>query len=261
KNAKKSIDFELRYLGQTVSKLVYRNGPYLTTKKFEKKNKRDFDCEIELDSVPWDSPPAKEFRSFFKNAGKRINSNDNTGNEEHRFESLFLTEFSKKGNKALSYIQPVKIGNIRFPMPTPLSASNHKKTKYSNFHGGGIDLFCRFGKGGVNAKMLVIELKDENDKKEPPLDAIRQAVTYATFLRELLRSNAGADWWKLMGRNNALPDKLTIYAACLMPSNENNDYSFQNNEYSIGEDTIKLHYMYFEEKDNKILNIETSLVP
>ena len=44
-----------------------------------------------------------------------------------------------------------------------------------------------------------------------------------------------------------------------MPSNENNDKSFEGQEVKIDNDVIKLHYIYFTEKDNEIKDIDTSL--
>ena len=144
-------------------------------------------------------------------------------------------------------------------MPTPLSASNHNKTKHSGIHGGGIDILARVGTGGRATNLCIMELKDENTKKEPPLVALKQAVIYATFIRELIRSDSGQDWWKLFGFGGKVPRKLVLYAACVMPSNQNNDTSFKGMELDIIGDTIKLHYLYFTELNNKIISIDTSL--
>lgn len=44
-----------------------------------------------------------------------------------------------------------------------------------------------------------------------------------------------------------------------MPSIDNNDTSFANEIIRTTEDSFHLHYIYFHEKDNKVVNIETSL--
>lgn len=101
-NAKKTVTFELHYLGQTVARLKGReDGKHqLSTKGFEKNNLRDFNCDIKLVNVAWDGKEAAGFRSFFKNSNStRNNTHDNSGNEEHRLESLLLTEFSKPRGK------------------------------------------------------------------------------------------------------------------------------------------------------------------
>jgi hypothetical protein len=101
-----------------------------------------------------------------------------------------------------------------------------------------------------------MELKDENTKREPPKEVMKQAIAYAAFIRELLRSNFGRDWWRLFGFRGEIPEPLELYALCVMPSNNNNDYFFGNMELNIDRDIIKLHYIYFDDeyfiKENKI---------
>ena len=144
-------------------------------------------------------------------------------------------------------------------MPTPISASKHKAIKYSGASGGGIDILARTGTGGINTYLCIMELKDENVKSEPPKDALKQSIAYATFIRELLRSDAGRQWWALFGFKGEIPEKLILYAACLMPSGACNDHSFKDMELEIEGDVIKLHYIYFVEKDNMITHVDTSL--
>lgn len=261
KSASKTVGFELRYLGQTVAELTSKSDVLLlnTNIRLNKLNERDFDCKVFLSNADWKGNEAKDFRSHFKNREPVRNTKSKSGNEEHRIESLFLTELSKPKDKMLPYVKPIKIANVRFPMPTPLSASNHKQIKYSGCKGGGIDIFARAGTGGKATNLCIMELKDENKKSEPPKDAVKQAVTYATFIRELLRSDSGPEWWKLFGFNGCVPEKLVIFAACVMPSNENNDKSFEGMELDVEGDIIKLQYVYFTEEHNCILSIDTSL--
>lgn len=260
-DAKKTVGFELRYYGQRVAKLTgHRNGKHkLSTKGFEKNNLRDFDCELHLRGVDWAGPEAAEFRKHFRDRKGPRNTVGNSRNEEHRLESLWITELLKQGGKVLPNTKAVEIGKVRFPMPTPISASNHKAVKYSGKYGGGIDILARTGTGGANTFLCIIELKDENVKSEPPKAALKQAIAYATFIRELLRSEAGRQWWALFGFNGAVPKQLTLYAACAMPSSSCNDYSFKDMTIDIDGDIIKLHYVYFVEKDNKITEVDTSL--
>ena len=142
KNAKRRVVFELRYLGQTVAELVCNsNDIKLSTIGYDEKNKRDFDCTIAISRADWEGTEAAAFRSHFKKRQEpRNKTDDNSGNEEHRIESLLMSEASEKENKTLLNIKPVLIAGLRFPMPTPLSASNHSRIKYANFHGGGIDM-------------------------------------------------------------------------------------------------------------------------
>jgi len=262
KKAAKSVTFDVRYLGQNVARLTgHLDGIHkLSTSNFDETNLRDFECPIKLRNVDWTGPEATAFRKYYKDRqALRIKVDSNKSNEEHRLESLWLTELSKKENKVLPYVKPVLIENVRFSMPTPISASNHKKIKYSGTSGGGIDLFARTGTGGRNTKLCIMELKDENTKKEPPKDAVKQAVAYATFIRRLLRSTSGHKWWRLFGFNSEIPERLVLFAACVMPSSACNDYSFKDMEFNIAGDLIKLQYVYFEESNNKIDKVNTSL--
>ncbi|MFC1972590.1 hypothetical protein ACFLVE_04220 [Chloroflexota bacterium] len=262
KTAKRSVSFELRYLGQTVTKLIGNKDRKhkLNTKNYEKNNRDYFRCDIPLSSADWDGDDAAKFRSYFKNRKDTHNTGEHKKHDEHRLESLLLTEFSRIKNKVIRHIKPVTFGGVRFPMPTPISASAHKAVKYSGTSGGGIDIMVRTGTGGKATRLCIMELKDENKKSEPPKDAMKQAVAYATFIHELLRSKAGAAWWKLFGFGGKIPEPLELYAACVMPSGLYNDYSFGNMELNIERDTIKLHYLYFNEENNRI-TIKPMILP
>ena len=173
---------------------------------------------------------------------------------------MLLTEFSKKSgkDKVLCNIQPVKIAGIaRFQMPTPLYASDIKKLKYSGTGGGGIDIISRIGTGGA-IKLCIMELKDENNAKETPTKAILQGLAYATFIRELLRSKNGQDWWKIFGFSGKLPEQLELYVVCVMPSKQNNDIFFANKIIKTAKDSFHLHYIYFQEVV-KVARVMTSM--
>ena len=257
KKAKQHLKFELRYLGQTVAQLCYKTALLLDTSGYDELNQRDFSCTLNAHGEPWDGPASAAFRAYFKTNPQR-SSLSGKHNKEHQLESLLLSEFSKATDKTLPFIQPVRVGKLRFPMPTPISASQHVQVKYSGFQGGGIDLFVRMGKG-KGTTLAILELKDENTATEPPKDALKQAIAYAVFIRELLRSEAGSDWWRLFGFGGSIPDRLKLIAACVMPMGQYDDDSFTGMELAVGEDIIQLHYIYFTENLNTITGIRTSL--
>jgi len=259
RNAGSSVIFELRYLGQTVARLLVKDKVKISTAGFDDNNRRDFDCYIALASENWDGPAARAFRGHFKTRPALRNADSCRGNDEHRVESMMLTEFTRVKNKRLRHIKPVTIGGIRFPMPTPLCASNHKQIKYSGIYGGGIDILARTGTGGKATHLCIMELKDENVAAEPPREVMKQAVAYATFVRELLRSDAGPGWWNLLGFGGAIPDRLTLYAAVVMPFGSNPDSSFAGIELPIADDRIQLHFLYFQESQNAVSDFKTSL--
>lgn len=260
KNANSKLLLDVRYRGQSVATLkVINHDITISTKQQDAKNKRDFNCNIKLKDIAWQEKEVREFRTFFKKRPNSRNNSSNKRNEEHNVESLLLSEFSKKNSKSKQIIgiQPIKICGIRFGMPTPISASNHKKLKYAKQYGGGIDIFARTGKGRATY-LTVIEVKDENNPKEPPKDALKQAIQYAVFIRELLRSDCGKNWYKIFGFSGEIPQKLKLRAVCAMPD-DNADKSFGKQTYQIGHDKIECHYIYFKYDGKQLSNFQTSL--
>jgi hypothetical protein len=253
--------FGLRYAGQQVADLRVSKGEVkISTKDYDTNNKRDFDCEVQADNALWDSKEASKFRKHFKDAPIR-SDRENKRNEEHRVESMLLGEFSKKSgkNKLLLGIQPVRLfgGRLRFQLPTPLTASG-KEVKYSNSSGGGIDILCRIGRG-TKTKLCVMEVKDENISKEPPSKAVGQAIAYAVFLRELLRSKSGNDWYKIFGFHQDVPKKLKLVACIAMPCNPKSVSDFEGKEIQLeDDDKLVLHSIYFEEKERKLDRLRVS---
>lgn len=260
-NAKAKLLLDVRYRGQSVAALkASKDIITISTKKKENNNLRDFNCNIKLNDISWEENEASEFRKFFKNrAYSRNDDVNNKKNEEHNVESLLLSEFSKRNSnvKKIMGIQPIKISGIRFGMPTPISASNHKALKYSSDSGGGIDIFARTGHGRATY-LTVIEVKDENNYKEPPKDALKQGIQYAVFIRELLRSKCGKDWYKIFGFSGSIPKNLTIRVVCAMP-NDILDKSFAKQTFLIGDDKIECHYIYFKFDGKLLTDFQTSL--
>lgn len=262
KSAKTALLLDIRYRGQSVATLkANQNDITISTKQQNVNNKRDFDCEIKLDGISWREKQGREFRKFFKyRDNSRNNIVQNKKNEEHNVECLLLSEFSKKisNDKQITGIQPVKICGNRFGMPTPISASNHTKLKYAKQNGGGIDIFARTGKGRATY-LTVIEVKDENKLKEPPKDALKQAIQYAVFIRELLRSGCGEKWYKIFGFSGDIPNTLTIRAVCAMPDDDV-DETFAKKSFKIGDnDKIECHYIYFKNDGKQLSDFQTSL--
>lgn len=268
--AKGQMLYSLRYLGQDVAKIKVGKGNItITTKDFSETNERDFDCCVKLEGDGWRTEKAKEFRKHFSKNPPRTELSKKK-NEEHRLESLLLTEFTKqvREEKLIVNIQPVKLADhVRFQMPTPLGASSMKNLKYSGAFGGGIDIISRVGIGS-STKLCIMEVKDENNSKEPPAKVIQQGLAYATFVRELLRTKSGETWWKIFGFKRNIPATLEIYVVCAMPlSITNNDTSFANvkikadpeNMSTYPDDSFHLHYLYFQEQENQFTDISTSL--
>lgn len=258
KKSTRSLKFDLRYLGQNVATIkTTKNDVVISTKNYNGNNLKHFGCAIELDNANWRGKEAREFRAFFKN-NKKPRNDHGKKKEEHALESSLLTEFTKK-NKQIRRIRPVQLFKVRFAVPTPLNACNHNQpARYAKEKGGAIDILARTGVGGKATYLTIIEVKDKNKSQEPPLSALKQAIKYAVFIRELLRSESGADWYKIFGFNGELPKHLRLRVACAMPDDVVDD-SFAGMTFPIDNDIIECHYIYFKYIDNQLSNFQTSL--
>lgn len=263
KGAKSTLKLDLRYRGQTVAVLnVDEKAMTLSTKGYEVNNRDHFGCPIILDNESWSSSQATAFRKHFRDwKNTRLQTNNAKRNEEHNVQDLLLSEFIKRSsvNKQLLGIQPVTICGGRYGIPTPLKASKHGDLEYAAQYGGGIDVFARTGRGAATY-LTVIEVKDENKSSEPPKAALEQAIKYAVFIRELLRSPSGDNWYSIFGFSGPVPKQLTLRVVCAMPDT-NPDTSFAKQTYPIGNDLIECHYLYFKYNGKRLTNFQSSLNP
>ena len=244
--------FDVRYRGQSVASMrVYDDKVRID--RIGPNSDRDFETDETFkinEAVDWRSKEATELRRHFRDLGGGLRCG-----REQNFESLLLTEFSKRKSegKGLLGIQPVRYCGFRFAVKTPLKASGHGKAEYAGCCGGGIDILARSGRGDATF-LTVVEVKNENKPGEPAVDAVEQGIAYAVFLIKLLRSGSGAVWYRLFGFKRPLPEKLIIRVACAMPYPIKGEYdrSFGKRRLPVGGDEIECHYIYFtydEERD------------
>lgn len=262
------FNFSMRFAGQEIATVkVYGKNARINsgditifTTGHDESNKKYFGCEIRLEQgTKWNDSIASKFRAFF-------NSVDKTQARfiEHALESVLITELSKKqGNgKYIVGIQPVRIEDkIPYSFKTPFKASTDE-LGYSGRNGGCVDILAHY-----NENLTVIELKANHDSSESPEKAMRQAIAYATFLHQLLRSDIakGQDWYRFLEYKKVLSDNLTINVVVAMPNHESgsalNDKSFAREEISMGGgDKLVLHYMYLTVDDEgNVTGIDSSL--
>ena len=267
----------LRFMGQNVGRLLQEKGNYfLVISSEEDKNSctafSGYASGIKPGKYNWGkNPTAERFRDFFAN----YNGVKGNNNHEHTVESAFLTDLEKKKGtgKTLKYIQPVEIRGKRFQMPTPLGASNlhsiksqadltnSKFLKYSKRSRGGIDILAR-RRIASHTYITVIELKDKYEENEPPQKAMYQAVAYATFIRELIRSDAadGTGWYNLFLNKidetvpSRVPAVLVIKCVVAMPEVKKLDNNLlkQNckvlEPFNNSKDRIELHFIDLDKK-------------
>lgn len=259
KNKGNIISVDLRYKGHSVGE-VFINSKDKSKKLKPNMRERQFPNYPDLDNLekcPWDSEQAVKFRTYFNNEEgiPKIETNREC-QLEHKI--LHNMENELSGNKILTNIQPVKLAECYFQMPTPIKAS--EDLGYSAHKGGGIDILAR--RGTRSSKLCVIELKDESERNESSTEAIKQAISYATFIHALLGSEEAKNdkWWKIFGINSNLPEPLIIKTVIMMPYGE---YSipFDKTELNLTEDPdgdkLELNYLFFDPDD--LTDVDTSL--
>ncbi len=248
--------YDLRFLGQSIANIKIKGEDVLiSTDEKDKKNLKYFDVDIQLKNENWNSYKSRKFRSEFKNCTIKTGKSP-----EHKIESGLLSEFKSKNRfrKGLYNIRPVRLASTFFQMPTPLKASSGKEISYANQYGGGIDILARVKHKDNSVKLCVMELKDEYNKSEPPEKVMKQAVGYATFIANLLRSKSGNEWYNLFGFSGNVPKKITIDVSTVMPYPEIDKFkSFNNEPIEVLENTfIELYSLYFKEttEHNELYN-------
>lgn len=254
----KTTNYDLRFAGQSVGEVLVNNGEvYLHVSKpqADRADKKfGFKESKELEKAKWHSKDAINFRSFYST--KKSTDKIKVHSKEHRIESFLLKEFSKTSseNKKLCYIQPVKLGgNFFFQQATPLQASDHKPS-FSGATGGGIDILARVTHSDRKSRIAIIELKDENKRSESQKDVMTQALTYATFVAYLLRSESGRDWWNIFRENfkeeKDVPKKIDLDVITLMPEGTSEEGDLAEIRIPEVNATLHLYTLYYTKDAN-----------
>ena len=257
--------YDLRFRGQSVARIEETAAKEVKLKPKSESNKKYFNINF-CGEVDWNTAEASCFRKFFKEESQKYVSEFNAidrkypKSREHHVESCLLKEFSKRSSKekALCYIQPIKLYKLFFQMPTPLKASTHCPT-YTD-KGGGIDILARVKSIEGDSRICVMEVKNENKPAESQKMAMGQAITYAIFIAHLLRSKSGQHWWDFfMGRPlkvidgekqihviKEMPKALDIDVVTIMPKGTTEE--FCNIDISLkGLDVIlHCHSLYYD---------------
>jgi hypothetical protein len=254
---KTTAKYFLRYQGQNVADIEVAKKDSKVTFTTYNTNDSNFGYSTNVKKADWWSDIGEEFKEFFATYKKRIDNGRR--NEEHKIQNLLFRELSKKIGigKQLKYIQPVKLQNCFFEMPTPFKASDHTPS-YSGKNGGGVDILARV-RHGKSTRLGVIEVKDENNQHESIELVINQAVTYACFIRELLRSKSGQKWQKIFGYTKPITGSsggLIIDAIAAMPNISEDDIkqlaSTKRLRVAVEDDYLELHCISFSEENNDL---------
>ena len=261
----KGKSYDLRFRGQSVATVKETAAEKVKLNPKSHANQKYFQFDLCKEEVDWDSTEASNFRSFFKKESLKFTAEHPEADrkypksKEHRVENCLLREFSKKlgKEKALCYIQPIKLYNLFFQMPTPLKASTHNPT-YSE-RGGGIDILARIKPLKGISRICVMEVKDENKPAESQATAMAQAVTYAVFIAYLLRSKSGQHWWnffmersltetkgKDVTTRNKVPKPLHIDVVTIMPQGTTEEFCDKHILLDELDTTLHCHSLYYD---------------
>ena len=259
--------YDLRFKGQSVATVKETAAEKVKLNPKSHANQKYFQFDLCKEEVDWDSTEASNFRSFFKKESLKFTTEHpkadrkKTKSEEHRVENCLLREFSKQlgKEKALCYIQPIKLYNLFFQMPTPLKASTHNPT-YSE-RGGGIDILARIKPLKGISRICVMEVKDENKPAESQATAMAQAVTYAVFIAYLLRSKSGQHWWDFFMEKpltatkekdgttrNEVPKSLDIDVVTIMPQGTSEEFCDVDILLDELDTTLHCHSLYYDKE-------------
>ena len=217
------VTIDLKYKGISVGcvSIDLSAKPGENAKLFREKEFGDYDKKKngykvkkissgEQQPVNWLDPEARNWRKQFS-----------TGlNWATRPEAAIESYMNKRINKVLRYVAPVKLHKNVFQMSSPVGGNDLSKegTTITKTKSGHIDLLARVKVRPAVYDLMIIELKDEYTDKERPELVIKQAIAYATFIHNLLRSEQGLDWYHFFGFNSAnLPKTLTLHACVMMP--------------------------------------------
>ena len=258
-------EFDLRYLGQSVGCIVVKNDEsvnLVVSDKQAENNNKYFGYDLgPIKSANWsNSADAREFRKFFKEDSKGM-----PRQKEHMVESALFSETGKRSSatKTLCNITPVSYAGTRIHMKTAVRASDSGKKGCATVSdaGGEIDLLCRrsIKSGRGESRLVVIEIKDKNEKSESFDTTMKQAITYGVFIRELIISEAGEYWMELWGMKNQKHAGFTIDCVVAMPEGETKP-SYNGDILSVGDsDNLQLHYMEFTNIDPDNVQFKTSM--
>lgn len=264
--------YDLRFKGQSIATVVEKVDGTVKLQPKVAENKQYFDFDLCEEEYEWHSEEASRFRKYFKKeAQKFIKEASKTDrkypkSEEHHIENCLLLEFSKKMSteKALCNIQPIKLYDLFFQMPTPLKASTHNPKYIAK--GGGIDILARVKPIKGVSRICVMEVKDENKPSESQAAAMTQAVTYAVFIANLLRSKSGQHWWDFfMGRTlkatkkndgsvqidvvKEMPESIDIDVVTIMPKGETEELCNKDIPLKELDVTLHCHSLYYDDEE------------
>ena len=239
-----TILIQVRYQGQTIADIsISKEKTTISTKQYNENNKKIYGCDIQLEGEELNTKDTYKFLEFFN---KEISPKEKIDEQAH-INSMLLQEFAKTSSydKLLTGIQPIKYSNLLYPIPIIL---NSKEEEH-----GYIDILTRT----KVRKLTIIEILTE---KATPEMILANATSKAIFLLNLLHTDQGQQWYKIMGYHGRVTPHLTIKVCIAVPMQlVNKCKKFEPFELRAEADSIEYHYMSYDTDGAQITKIDTTL--
>ena len=238
-----TILIQARYKGQPIADIsISKEETTISTKQYNENNKKIYNCDIQLECEELNTKDTYKFLEFFN---KEISPKGKIDEQAH-INSMLLQEFAKTSSydKLLTGIQPIKYSNLFYPIPIILNPKEEH---------GYIDILTRT----KVRKLTIIETLTE---KATPEMILANATSKAIFLLNLLHTEQGQQWYKIMGFHGRVTPHLTIKVCIAVPKQlANKCKKFEPFELRAGADSIEYHYMSYDTDGAQITKIDTTL--
>ena len=234
------ITITAKYKGNGIATItITKDTAQISTETFDKTNKELFNIDTKLKNEDLNNIQVHKFLEYF-NQDIKLKTKPNKETQE----SMLLAEFSKTSSydKLLTGIQPIKHADtLYYNIPITIGAN---PPEYINI----------LARTKVRKITIIEVLQDGQD-----LDTIlAQATAKAVFLTNLLHTEQGDKWYKLMGFHGRLPTTLTIKICIAVPKNskikEFEPFTIQN-----GIDTLDYRYLQYDYDTEQITSIKTNV--
>lgn len=233
---------QARYMGQPISTItISKDGTTtISTEEYNDTNKKTFNCSIQLKDEEMNTKDSIKFMGFFNKPNIPLKAKIN---ELAKTESMLLAEFSKTSSidKLLTGIQPIKFENLYYSIP--VIADIAKTVEIKNLTRTKI------------RKITIMEIMGDTDTQDI---ALSRATTKAVFLLNLLATEQGKQWYKVMGFHGQKPN-YPIIKICLTATKDKKIQKFTPERYALENGALEYHYMEFETDKTKLTSIKTSL--
>ena len=234
---------QAKYQGQPIALIIItKDTTLITTEDYEETNKKIYGCDIKLDQADLKKVETLRFLNYFN---KDLTPKGKI-NEQAHTQAMLLSEFAKTSSvgKLLLGCQPVKYSNLYYPIPIILNPKEEH---------GYIDLLTR-------TKVRKLTLVETLTETQTPETVLANATSKAIFLLNLLHSEQGQQWYKILGFHGRVTPHLTIKICLAVPKSlKTKAKEFEPFELRANTDSIEYHYMTYTNNQTEITSIKTTL--